>query len=41
MEVENLLYWLIVGILFGALLLLVANSLITNLIEVQANVIPT
>jgi hypothetical protein len=41
MEVQNLLYWLIVGILIGALLILVANSLITKLIEVQVNVTPT
>lgn len=38
MNVQDLLYWLIVGILLGALLILVGNSLITKLIAVQVNV---
>jgi len=35
MNVQNLLYWIIVGILVGALMLLVGNALITSLIEVH------
>ena len=37
---QDLLYWVIIGILVGALLVLVGNSLITKLIEVQVKVKP-
>jgi len=34
MNVQDLLYWIVVGILVGALILLVGNALLTSLIDV-------
>jgi hypothetical protein len=38
MDIQELLYWLVVGILVGGIIILVASKLIVNIIEVQVNV---
>jgi len=40
MNVINLLYWIAIGILVGALLLLIGNKLLTGIISVNVNVTP-
>jgi hypothetical protein len=40
MEVEQLLFWIIVGVMIGALIILVANKLIVNLVQVNVFVKP-
>ncbi len=38
MDVQELLYWLVVGILVGGIIILIASKLIVNIIEVQVKV---
>jgi hypothetical protein len=38
MDIQELLYWLVVGILVGGIIILIAGKLIVNIIEVQVGV---
>lgn len=40
MEVQQLLFWIIVGVMIGALIILVANKLLVNLVQVNVFVKP-
>jgi len=40
MEVQELLFWVVVGILIGAIIILVADKILVNLVQVNVNVKP-
>ena len=40
MEIQELLFWIVVGILIGAIMILVADKMLVNLIKVNVNVNP-
>jgi hypothetical protein len=40
MEVQELLFWVVVGILIGAVMILVADKILVNLVKVNVNVKP-
>lgn len=40
MEIQELLFWIVVGILIGAVMILVADKILVNLVPIKVNVYP-